>query len=185
MPELFVDVKFFGQLFSEDLQQAERVWERGCPHCGGRLHQAHYPRKVRGVLAGAAHLFERRFSFCCSRCRRRQTPESVRFLGRRVFAGAVVLVAAVVAVSVSLAEAGRRWACQRTVRRWRRWFQSEILELPFWRSAGGQLKTPPLIEYMPLSLLQQFAGGEEQRLMSCLLFLRPLSISPPVTNCGG
>lgn len=176
MPDLLIDVKFFEQLFSEDQRLAEQAREAGCPHCGGRLHQAHYPRKVRGIVEEAAHLFDRRFSFCCAVCRRRQTPASLRFLGRRVFAAAVLLVAAVVAVSVSLAEAARRWdVAQRTLRRWRQWFQRELLLSDFWKRVVGQLQTPPASERMPISLLEQFGGDNQRKLTSCLRLLRPLS----------
>ena len=42
----------------------------------------------------AAEAFSRRFSLCCGRdgCRHRATPPSVRFLGGRVYVGAVVIV---------------------------------------------------------------------------------------------
>jgi hypothetical protein len=48
-------------------------------------------------MGRAAESFDRRFSLCCGRegCRRRATPPSVRFLGRRVYVGAVVIVASV------------------------------------------------------------------------------------------
>ena len=49
----------------------------------GPLHQAHYERKPRD--APLIWMEEKsRFSFCCGHCRRRCTPASVRFLGRRV-----------------------------------------------------------------------------------------------------
>jgi hypothetical protein len=35
---------------------------------------------------------DRRLSLCCSQCRRRTTPPSVRFLGRRVYLAAVVVL---------------------------------------------------------------------------------------------
>lgn len=34
-------------------------------------------------------------SLCCARCRKRRTPPSVRFLGRRVYLAAVVVLACV------------------------------------------------------------------------------------------
>jgi hypothetical protein len=53
-------------------------------------------RQLRACTAGwAGHMSEEyrcRFSFCCDRdgCRKRMTPPSVRFLGRKVYLGAVV-----------------------------------------------------------------------------------------------
>ena len=59
------------------------------------MHRAFYPRKPRGLFE-AEWAESRRHSFCCGRegCRKRHTPSSVRFLGRRVYVGVVVVVAA-------------------------------------------------------------------------------------------
>src|ERR1700726_3419348 len=53
--------------------------------------RGHINRKPRG-----GPQWDRRYSFCCAEedCRRRLTPESVRFLGRRVYAGLVVVLMA-------------------------------------------------------------------------------------------
>lgn len=182
-PRLLGDVKFFEKLFAEDQREAERVREAGCPHCGGRLHQAHYPRKVRGVGEEASGLFERRLSLCCGRCRRRQTPASLRFLGPRVYAGVAVLVAAVLALQRSLAEAIRSVnAAQRTVRRWRRWFR-ELPRTSFWQRSAGLLRRQPAAERLPLSLLEEFeADSDAERVLLGLRFLAPLS--EPLRDSG-
>ena len=85
--------RFWSFLFAIDQDLAETARKQGCP-CGGRLHCANYPRAPRG---GSDHLPEEyryRFSFCCDRegCRRRLTPPSVRFLGRKVYLGAMVIL---------------------------------------------------------------------------------------------
>ena len=75
-----------------DLTEAARL--KGCLLCGGRLHRSDYDRKPRG-----GPQWDVRFSLCCAQegCRRRHTPASVRFMGRRVYAGlVVVLVSAMV-----------------------------------------------------------------------------------------
>ena len=74
-----------------DRELAQRVQEQGCQFClKGTLHRADYERKPRG---GPAH-WEERHSFCCDRegCRRRHTPPSVRFLGRKVYVAFVVVL---------------------------------------------------------------------------------------------
>ena len=81
------DAKFWRFLQRIDEDTAAAAQSQGCVHCGGVLHRADYPRKPRGVarvLLGEG--YERRLSYCCAReaCRRRTTPESVRFLARRV-----------------------------------------------------------------------------------------------------
>ena len=77
----------FLSAIDEDLAAKSRV--QGCGFCGGVLHSARYPRKPRGgpMQAQASSLTTRQ-SFCCERCRRRTTPASVRFLGRRFGRGA-------------------------------------------------------------------------------------------------
>jgi hypothetical protein len=66
----------------------------GCAVCGGKLHVAHYPRKPRGIRGSLDGSVKTRLSFCCATdgCRRRCTPPSVRFLGRKVYLGAVVIL---------------------------------------------------------------------------------------------
>lgn len=44
---LLRDTSFFELLYDLDCDLAEEARAQGCP-CGGRLHQAHYPRKPRG-----------------------------------------------------------------------------------------------------------------------------------------
>ena len=66
----------------------------------GPLHRSDYPRKPRGGPALPAEQ-ERRFSLCCAVCRRRTTPPSVRFLGPKVYYGAVVILAACLAEGVT------------------------------------------------------------------------------------
>jgi transposase len=175
-PKLLGDAKFFDILLAEDHKEAERVRQAGCPHCGGPLHQAHFPRKVRGIGDETSGLFERRLSFCCGRCRRRQTPASLRFLGPKVYAGAAILVAAVLALQQSLSEAMRCvGAAQRTVRRWRQWFR-ELPKTSFWQRSAGLLHTQPSAERLPLSLLEGFeADGDCGRTLLGLRFLAPLS----------
>ena len=91
--ELHRSGSFWSFLLSIDKDLADSTRQKGCS-CGGRLHCANYPRAPRG---GPDHLPEEyrcRFSFCCDRdgCRKRMTPPSVRFLGRKVYLGAVVIL---------------------------------------------------------------------------------------------
>ena len=61
--------------------------------CGGVLHSARYPRKPRGGPPELRQTDNSRLSFCCAQCRRRHTPRSVRYLGRRVYLATVVVFA--------------------------------------------------------------------------------------------
>src|SRR5262245_19283304 len=91
--ELHRSRSFWAFLLSIVKDLAESTRQKGCS-CGGRLHCANYPRAPR---CGSDHLPEEyrcRFSFCCYRdgCRRRMTPPSVGFLGRKVYLGAIVIL---------------------------------------------------------------------------------------------
>ena len=80
-------------LFTIDEDLAETTRQRACP-CGGRLHCANYTRKPRGTPIQLPEPQPLRLSFCCDRdgCRKRVTPPSVRFLGRKVYLAAIVKV---------------------------------------------------------------------------------------------
>lgn len=92
-PNVLQQRSFFQFLSAIDSDLASRARMQGCSFCGGALHSACYPRKPRG---GSVELDTTapitRQSFCCDRCRRRTTPESVHFLGRRVYPGFVIVL---------------------------------------------------------------------------------------------
>ena len=93
--KLLSDSRFFHFLLLIDQDAAAKCQGEDCPRCGSRLDVSHYVRKPRGYeVEGLPKFFEIRFSFCCRRdgCRRRRTPSSLRFLDRRVYLGAVVVV---------------------------------------------------------------------------------------------
>lgn len=83
---------FHTRLRDLDIETARAIKNGGCRHCGGKLHQANYTRIGFGIARHLAHLYDQRFSFCCVDCRRRTTPASVRFLGRRRFAASVFIM---------------------------------------------------------------------------------------------
>jgi hypothetical protein len=163
-------------------QQAKRA---GCPYCEGVLHVAHYPRQVFGVRRSLLDKgYEQRLSFCCSRegCRRRTTPASVRFLGRRCFAGALVLLACALTQNLSRRRCARLGArlgvSERTLQRWRHWWRSTLPDTPWWREARSQFVPPPQSQGLPSSLLARFGGlGDAKALIGALQFLTPCSLS--------
>jgi hypothetical protein len=89
---VLADAKFHEQLlvFDRDLSATARAAR--CGECGGALHSAPFGRKPRGGPAGLGQDYVRRFSFCCAvdGCRKRLTPPSLRFLGRKVYLATVV-----------------------------------------------------------------------------------------------
>jgi hypothetical protein len=86
------NLNFHQSLFDLDSEQAITVKSEGCRYCKGKSHQANYPRIGFGLSPKVAPLYDTRFSFCCADCRRRTTPGSVRFMGRRRYAAAVFLL---------------------------------------------------------------------------------------------
>src|SRR5271156_1279315 len=103
--------EFFAVLEQIDEGTVRHVAAAGCLKCDGPLHRSDYDRKPRGALiAPAGEGFVVRFSLCCGRegCRKRATPPSLRFLGRRVYLGVVVIVASLVAVALGGAGESRR-----------------------------------------------------------------------------
>ena len=180
---LLRDASFWRLLIRIDEDLAAQESAAGCPVCGGVLHRADYPRKPRGVPRALLDAgYARRLSFCCDRdaCRRRLTPASVRFLGRRVFLGAVVVLATALTQGVS----GRRAQalCEqipvslRTLRRWRHWWQHDFVASATWGSIRARLATPLLNAELPEALLRRgTGGGEADRLLPLLRLLAPLS----------
>jgi hypothetical protein len=92
--ELLADARFHELLFAFDRDLAAAARLAGCARCGGVVHSARFRRKPRGAPAGLGAGFDQRLSFCCAAdlCRKRATPPSFRFLGRKVFLGAVVVL---------------------------------------------------------------------------------------------
>ncbi len=90
---LLQDSRHFEFLLSVDTDLAAEARRSGC-ECGGVLHSAHYERKPRGGPAALGPESAKRFSFCCATegCRRRATPPSLRFFGRKVFLGVLVVL---------------------------------------------------------------------------------------------
>lgn len=181
--KLLSDASFFLLLFRFDEDLAVRARAEGCP-CGGVLHTADYPRKPR--LPGefpeeVGDAYESRFSFCCDRdgCRRRATPPSVRFLGRRVYLGAaVVLVTAMVSgiTPRRTAQLGRvLGVARRTLERWRDWWRETFLESGFWKQARGRFSPPVDAAGIPAALLERFVGSGEEAVLALLRFLAPMT----------
>ncbi len=175
-----------------DAAEAERCRLEGCPHCGGRLHSARYPRKPH-ALAPALRGDNRRFSFCCAECRSRTTPPSVRFFGRRFRAAPVYLAASLLVLcgSVPLAKASRMSGIpERTLGRWRRWWRERFPATAAWRWKRGDLAVeadePPLV-----ALVRLMRGGSfRSRLLRSLVWLMPWTgfcrivegLSPPAES---
>ena len=163
-----------------DADLAEIVHQGDCRYCTGKLHSAKFKRKPRGGAAWPE--WPRRFSYCCAvaGCRRRHTPPSVRFLGRKVYAGLVVVLVAAMAHGLKPERVRRlREALQidrRTLERWRQWWLGLFVESSFWKDARARFMPPLCQRTLPLSLCLSFAIDKRRdRLLDLLKFLAPLT----------
>lgn len=179
--DVLQDAIFFELLLCIDQELFAEAAERPCPHCGGALHRSSYQRKPRGAVDGLPEEFWCRFSLCCSTdgCRRRLTPLSVRYLGRRVYvAAAVVLVAA-----AHQGAAGSRIArlsqllgpSRRTIGRWLSWWCTRFAQSRLFRSLRGLLPSVCDSAQLPTALLDALLpqartpGRATERLLQLLL----------------
>jgi hypothetical protein len=64
---------------------------------------------------------------------------------------------------------------RRTLARWRTWWRSTFSDGPFAGAAKAALVPPLDIAGLPVSLLDRFAGGLDQKLIALLRFLGPLT----------
>lgn len=177
--ELLKDAKFFAFLLMADLTAAEDVRCGGCPVCGGPLHVANFPRKPRGGPDGLEAEHDLRLSFCCGVCRRRATPRSLRFLGRRVYLGAFVVLVSTMLQGPTPARVARLreefGVAERTLRRWMRWWAEVFPTSEIWRAGTAAFMPPVAASELPVALLGRFAGVAAERLRHVLSFLSPLS----------
>lgn len=155
----------FRLLLMLDLEVAEEVRSEGCPHCASPLHRAAYRRKPRGGPPELEGQLRVRESFCCSRCRRRTTPVSLQFLGRKVYVSVWVLLLLVVRDGAKPERLGdlaaEHGVSVRTLYRWRRWWRELVPESGWWRRVSGLWVVPLVPEQMPGSLLAAFSGVGE------------------------
>jgi hypothetical protein len=183
---LLRDASFWDFLFGVDKDLADRARQQGCP-CGGRLHCANYPRKPRGGCENLPESYGYRLSFCCERdgCRKRTTPPSVRFLGRKVYLGAVVVLVAAMRQGPSprrVRELSQLFgADRRTIARWRIFWREHFPQIPFWKVARSRLVPKIDIADLPRALFEAFIHNHD----SHEDWKRLLEFLSPITMTGG
>lgn len=176
------DSALYPWLMQLDRDLAQEAKERGCPVCQGRLDSAAYPRKPRGGPDDLGDDYSRRLSFCCDTegCRRRMTPPSVRFLGRRVYLGAVVVLLSAMLHGATPPRAARLrelfGVSARTLARWRLWWQTAFAQSTFFKAARGLLHSAPEVARLPLTLLRCFGPSDDRdEIIASLRFLSPIT----------
>ena len=170
------DQQVYQLLEKVDGDLTEEARRQGCLLCGGQLHRSDYDRKPRG-----GPQWEMRFSLCCARegCRRRHTPPSVRFMGRRVYAGLVVVLVSAMLHGLNPERVQRLREVlgidRRTLARWRQWWLVLFVESSFWREAHARFMPSLCPKTMPLSLCVHFGVERRDRLLELLKFLAPIT----------
>jgi hypothetical protein len=183
---LFDGATFYHVLERIDAELAETTRRAGCRVCEGVLHKAYYPRKPRGGPADLPASYGKRASYCCAidGCRTRATPPSARFLGRRVYLGAVVVLASAMQHGVSAFRAKRLkelfGVSQQTLERWRTWWLETFPASRFWQGLRGRFMPAIDETTLPLSLVERFEHRNacDHAVVGVLALVQPISTSP-------
>ena len=159
-----LDASFWLNLLQFDRYIADQVQSLGCQYCAGKLHLANYSRKPRGEhrdLLGED--YTQRLSFCCSLCRKRTTPPSLRFLGRKVYLASIIVVLS--AGTDALSQQQRTTLLEQlqvppqTLYRWRRWWSEHVPETRTWKALSGWFSPPIATRHLPGELLARLHGS--------------------------
>lgn len=187
--ELPRGTRFWSFLVEVDQDLAQSVRAKTC-QCGGRRHCANYPRKPRGSAEPLPADYAYRFSFCCDRdgCRKRATPPSVRFLRRKVYLFAVVVLVS----AMRQGPTPRRvrdlsqlfGADRRTIARWQVFWREHFPQTQFWKIARGRLPAAATLFIPPRSLVEAFLRGDNacQQWERLLRFLSPITTTAALAS---
>jgi hypothetical protein len=181
LSELLEKASLFHILHRIDTDLCKKLHQKGCPHCGGPLHQANYERKPRGGPKNIPDEYLIRQSLCCGRpeCRRRALPQSCLFMGRRVYWGCVILVVITLKQNRPHSASARRiqemfGISRQTLKRWIEYFRDEFPESMQWQRLRGRLASTVSNNKLPAELVHYFLKNfqsPQQALIGCLQFL--------------
>lgn len=103
----------------------------------------------------------------------------MRFVGRKVYLGAVVVIATVLRHGATPVRIERLRALfgvsAKTVKRWRAFWQESIAASEFWQVAKGRFMPEVAAQALPMSLLARFAGDGAEPLVKLLRFISPIT----------
>jgi hypothetical protein len=183
---LLTDATLYEALIAIDQELAVTAQAGGCRRCPGRLHHGDYPRKPRGGPSTLPAAYDRRTSYCCARCRKRLTPPSVRFLGRRVYLAVVVVLACVLRQGPTPTRVRRLrevlGVSADTLARWHRWWRDVFVRTAFWRAARGRFAESVDETDLPRALLARFSGDARAAVVGMLRFLSPVTAACTVAE---
>ena len=110
------------------------------------------------------------------------TPPSVRFLGRKVYLGAMVILISAMRQGPAprrVRELSTLFGVDRaTIARWQAFWRDHVPQTPFWKLARARLVPVVEIVVLPLSLLRAFHRTKDpcQDWGHLLRFLSPLTV---------
>ena len=181
LSELLEKVSLFRILHRIDTDLCKQLRQKGCPYCGGPLHQSNYERKPRGGPETIPDEYLIRQSLCCGRpqCRRRTLPGSCLFMGRRVYWGCVILVVLTFKQNRPHSASARRIQemfkiSRETLKRWMAYFRDEFPVSIQWQRLRGRLAATVSSNQLPAGLINYFVKifqSPQQALIGCLMFL--------------
>ena len=171
--------RFLEQL---DLDAISKAKDIPCAFCGGKLDRSDIPRKPRGVALDSGEDVYK-YSLCCREegCRKRNTPASLRFMGRKVFLGFFILFASSLPSKREgdsiLKISGELEVSPQTLTRWLKYWREEFKMTPFWRREQGLFKTP-YEENFACLLISRFSveATNQDSWKRLLVFLAPCFI---------
>jgi hypothetical protein len=180
--DFVADRDFFPLLLKIDRSIAAEAHGRPCAACDGKLDRADFRRIGYGLPPGTDDECRRRFSFCCRRdgCRKRLTPESVRFLRGKAYVSVVIVLMSACGHGLSPDRVQKLKASlnvsRQTIATWLTWWKNRVVPSPFWKGQRGRFM-PALDETkLSFSLLEAFGretAEAEAAIKSLLRFLAP------------
>ena len=141
---------------------------------GGPLDVANYPRKPRGEHRDAlSSQYSVRLSFCCANSRRRITPLSMRFLGRKVYVGGIISLISAGAIAMNDEHCSRLIEAlnllKQTLYRWHLWWTKQLPASAYWCALSGGFSPPIPPARLPGQLLVHLHGSDPGTRMVRLL----------------
>ena len=184
---LATSASFFAALGEMDREYAFECRERPCEHCdGGRLHQAHFERKGfgYGLPDGVGDEVTIRYSFCCGRedCRKRMTPESLRFRPQEPYLAITFILVSAFHYGLTdkrFEQAAKVTPVSRsTLDRWLKWWREVFPSSEAWRRLRGMRFVPAnALDNAPAFLLTAFDEPGRELEDAIILMLKSFSRS--------
>jgi len=181
LTELLKNEKFFLALYLIDKQIAEQYRGKKCPHCGAALHYANYGRKPRGERVNLPEEYLLRFCLCCAAkgCRKRFTPPSCRFLGRKVYWHCFIII--ILTQYQTNPQKNSAYNLSKefgiyitTITRWLKFYRIIFPASEQWQNIRGQISSCVKDNELPCSLVNYFLKNKktvEKAMISYLYFL--------------